>query len=79
MFRFEGGFKREMIGALSTEMIPHFFRSFSDSLGANLHLSVKGDNDHHKAEGLFKGLARTLQQAVAQNQSGEISSTKGLL
>lgn len=79
LFKFDGEFKREQIGALSTEMIPHFFRSFADALGANLHMQVTGENDHHQAEALFKGLARSLQQAVTSNKSGEVSSTKGIL
>ncbi|SMF78305.1 bifunctional histidinol-phosphatase/imidazoleglycerol-phosphate dehydratase HisB [Pseudobacteriovorax antillogorgiicola] len=78
-FIFKGEFKRDMVGELATEMVPHFFRSFAESLGANLHMSIEGGNDHHKVEGLFKGLARTLRQAVKNDQSGELPSTKGML
>ena len=41
--------KREKIGELSTEMIPHVFQSFAQAAGVTLHVDVlRGDNDHHK-------------------------------
>jgi len=49
-FVFEGEFKRERVGDMPTELVPHFFRSLCDAAGLNLHLSVRGDNDHHKVE-----------------------------
>lgn len=43
------GLKREKIGDLSTEMIPHIFYSFAIASGATLHVDVlRGDNDHHR-------------------------------
>lgn len=78
-FKFAADFKRDMIGDLASEMVPHFFRSFAETLGANLHMTVEGDNDHHKVEALFKALARTLRQGIKQDESGELPSTKGLL
>ena len=78
-FRFEGKFHRELVGGFATEMVPHFFRSVSDSLRANIHLKVDGENTHHEIEGLFKAFARCLRQAVAQNGRTEIPSTKGVL
>lgn len=43
------GFKREKIGDLSTEMIPHVFHSFAMSAGVTLHVDVlRGENDHHR-------------------------------
>lgn len=49
------GLKREMIGQLSCEMIPHVFESFASSAGITLHVDVlKGFNDHHRAESAFK-------------------------
>jgi imidazoleglycerol-phosphate dehydratase len=42
--------KREMIGTLSTEMIPHVFQSFAQGAGVTLHVDVlRGENDHHKS------------------------------
>lgn len=75
---FEGEFRRERVGDLPTELVPHFFRSLCDAGGLNLNLSVKGDNDHHKVEALFKALARTLRQAI-RREGAELPSTKGAL
>ena len=57
-FVFEGEFKRERVGDMPTELVPHFFRSLCDAAGLNLHLSVRGDNDHHKVEACFKEIGR---------------------
>jgi imidazoleglycerol phosphate dehydratase HisB len=51
-------------GTLNMEMIPHFFYSFCQSLGATLHLSVKGHNQHHQIEAVFKCLGRLLGKAL---------------
>ncbi|MGO1719419.1 MAG: bifunctional histidinol-phosphatase/imidazoleglycerol-phosphate dehydratase HisB [Luteimonas sp.] len=75
---FEGGFRREKVGDLPTELVPHFFRSLCDAAGLNLHLSVRGDNDHHKIEAAFKALARALRQAI-RREGVELPSTKGAL
>ena len=72
-------FKRERVGELPTEMIYHFFKSFSDSARCNLHIRAKGKNEHHKIEAIFKGVARALRQAVKRDKSKEIPSTKGML
>jgi imidazoleglycerol-phosphate dehydratase/histidinol-phosphatase len=59
-------------------MVPHFFRSLCETLGANLHLSVRGDNAHHMVEACFKVTARALRQAL--HREGEaLPSTKGSL
>jgi imidazoleglycerol-phosphate dehydratase len=43
------GLKREKIGELSTEMIPHVFHSFAMAAGVTLHVDVlRGENDHHR-------------------------------
>ncbi|MCK9487973.1 MAG: bifunctional histidinol-phosphatase/imidazoleglycerol-phosphate dehydratase HisB [Xanthomonadales bacterium] len=75
---FEGEFRREKVGDLPTELVPHFFRSLCDAAGLNLHLSVRGDNDHHKIEAAFKALARALRQAI-RREGVELPSTKGAL
>ncbi|WP_313455653.1 bifunctional histidinol-phosphatase/imidazoleglycerol-phosphate dehydratase HisB [Stenotrophomonas sp.] len=77
-FVFEGEFKRERVGDMPTELVPHFFRSLCDASGLNLHLSVHGDNDHHKVEACFKALARALRQALPR-QGTALPSTKGAL
>ncbi|KAM0791704.1 imidazoleglycerol-phosphate dehydratase [Microbotryomycetes sp. NB124-2] len=72
--------KREKIGDLSTEMIPHIFQSFSQGAGVTLHVDViRGDNDHHKAESAFKALALAIREAIQRDGSAEVPSTKGVL
>ncbi|MFM8981161.1 MAG: bifunctional histidinol-phosphatase/imidazoleglycerol-phosphate dehydratase HisB [Planctomycetia bacterium] len=75
---FEGRFPREQVGALPTELVPHFFRSLAEALGAALHVSVTGDNTHHMVEACFKAVGRALRQAVRREGQG-LPSTKGLL
>jgi imidazoleglycerol phosphate dehydratase HisB len=53
---FEGKFGREAVGGLPTELVPHFFRSLADSLGAAIHVQVRGENTHHMVEACFKGV-----------------------
>ncbi|EIL95750.1 MULTISPECIES: bifunctional histidinol-phosphatase/imidazoleglycerol-phosphate dehydratase HisB [Rhodanobacter] len=77
-FVFEGSFPRERVGEVPTELVPHFFRSLCETLGANLHLSVRGDNAHHMVEACFKVVARTLRQAL-RREGSELPSTKGSL
>lgn len=77
-FVFEGDFRRERVGDMPTELVPHFFRSLCDAAGLNLHLTVRGDNDHHKVEGCFKALARALRQAIGREGTA-LPSTKGAL
>jgi imidazoleglycerol-phosphate dehydratase/histidinol-phosphatase len=71
-------FSRECIGDLSTELIPHFFISLSQSLQATLHISVEGNNTHHMIEAIFKCVGRALGQAIKRVDM-EFPSTKGIL
>ena len=75
---FEGEFTRERVGELPTELVPHFFRSLADTLGAAIHIQVMGENNHHMVESCFKGVARALRQAFRRTSSG-LPSTKGQL
>jgi len=75
---FEAAFPRDRVGELSTEMVRHFFASLSQSLGAAIHLQVKGENTHHMVEALFKGAGRALRPAL-RRQGSELPSTKGML
>ncbi|HEY4293128.1 bifunctional histidinol-phosphatase/imidazoleglycerol-phosphate dehydratase HisB [Luteibacter sp.] len=77
-FVFEGSFPRERVGDMPTELVPHFFRSLCETLGANLHLTVHGENAHHMVEGCFKVVARTLRQAIRRD-GADLPSTKGSL
>ena len=73
-------FKREKIGEMPTEMFLHFFKSLSDAAKMNLNIKAEGQNEHHKIEGIFKALARSLKMAVKRDiYHYELPSTKGLL
>jgi imidazoleglycerol-phosphate dehydratase/histidinol-phosphatase len=77
---YDADFKREFIGDLPTEMIFHFFKSFSDAARMNLNIKAKGDNEHHKLEGIFKALAKSIKMAVKRDiYQYELPSTKGIL
>lgn len=75
---FAGAFTAPSIGQYPTEMTEHVFRSLSQALGATVHLSVIGDNDHHKTEACFKALGRALRQAI-RIEDAEAPSTKGFI
>lgn len=75
---FEGRFGRERVGELPTELVPHFFRSLGDALGAAIHIAVRGENTHHMVEACFKGLGRALRQAI-RVEGRELPSSKGQL
>src|SRR5260370_2496127 len=77
-FVWGGGFNREKIGDLPTELVPHFFRSLAEALGAALHVAVRGENTHHMIEACFKGVGRSLRQAI-RLEGNELPSTKGVL
>ena len=77
-FVFEGQFGREQVGGLPTELVPHFFRSLAESLGAALHLKVRGENTHHMIEACFKGVGRALRPALTRH-GADLPSTKGAL
>lgn len=75
-------FKREMIGDMPTELFEDFFQAFADNLKANLHINLRyGRNEHHKAEAIFKAVARALRFAISQDKRNAdlIPSTKGSL
>ncbi len=80
-FYFQGGFDTPRLGTLDTAMIPHFFKSVALAAGLTLHMAVLyGENDHHKAEGLFKAFARALADATAVDPRRQgVASTKGTL
>jgi imidazoleglycerol phosphate dehydratase HisB len=78
-FVFDGSFSRDTVGDLSTEMIPHFIRSFADSARATVHVKLLGgENEHHKVEAIFKALGLSLRQAM-QIVGDQVMSTKGVI
>jgi imidazoleglycerol-phosphate dehydratase/histidinol-phosphatase len=76
--QFTGRFNRETVGGLPTELVPHFFRSLAEGLGAAIHIRVTGENAHHMVESCFKGVGRSLRQAL-KREGQELPSTKGVL
>ncbi len=73
-------FKREKIGDMPTEMVYHFFKSFSDASKCNLNIKVEGQNEHHKIESIFKAFAKTIKIAVKRDANNmSLPSTKGVL
>jgi imidazoleglycerol-phosphate dehydratase/histidinol-phosphatase len=75
---FEAKFARDRVGDLPTELVPHFFRSLAETLGAAIHIRVRGDNTHHMVEVSFKAVARALRQAF-KREGDELPTTKGQL
>eukprot|EP00939_MAST-03C_sp_MAST-3C-sp1_P003486 g3486.t1 len=74
------GLKRESIGTMSTEMLVHAMQSFITSARLTVHVdTIRGDNDHHRAESAFKALAVALRGAVAWDRGAGVPSTKGVL
>lgn len=81
-FVFDGQFSTERIGQVGTTLIPHFFESLAHEGKLNLHARLlAGVDDHHRAEALFKALARALAMAVKIDDrlAGQVPSTKGTL
>ncbi len=69
-------------GGFRGDMVAHFLRSFAHEGRLTLHADVlRGENDHHKIEALFKALARALAEAcrIDPRRAGEVPSTKGVL
>lgn len=79
-FEWDAEFRRERVGDVPTEMFRHFFHSLCCAARCNLQISARGDNDHHKAEAIFKAFARALRMAVGRQGFGyDIPSSKGVL
>ncbi|RME92599.1 MAG: bifunctional histidinol-phosphatase/imidazoleglycerol-phosphate dehydratase HisB [Bacteroidetes bacterium] len=73
-------YRREKIGDMPTEMFFHFFKSFADAARCNLNIKVEGDNEHHKIEATFKGLAKAIKMAKSRDgRAAQLPSTKGML
>ena len=71
--------KEAVISEMHSDLVHHFFVSFAQEARINIHAWVlSGKNDHHKAEALFKALARALDMATRLDPriSGNVPSTK---
>ena len=79
-FIWKADFKREKIGDVPSEMFRHFFQSVCTGAKCNLHIEAHGENEHHKAEAIFKAFARALRMAAARTPFPyELPSSKGIL
>ncbi|MDE5987998.1 MAG: bifunctional histidinol-phosphatase/imidazoleglycerol-phosphate dehydratase HisB [Duncaniella sp.] len=73
-------FTREYVGDTPTEMYSHFFKSLCSAMRCNLHISARGENNHHLIEGVFKAFARALRMAIRRDVfSYNLPSSKGIL
>ena len=82
LLNFDACFEREFIGELQSDLVREFFAGFVQGAKCNLHIrNLYDGNDHHKCEGIFKGFAKALSQAVSvsKNSEGKIPSTKGVI
>ncbi len=79
---FDCKFKREKIGDLDSDLIKEFFWGFVRHLEATLHIrALYGENDHHKAESIFKAFGKAMKIACSREKRilRELPSTKGLI
>jgi imidazoleglycerol-phosphate dehydratase len=76
-----GAMRREVVGGLPTEMVEHFWRSFSTHFPMNLHIDLlRGEDTHHIIEGVFKAVTKALRIALDTDPRRKgIPSTKGVL
>ena len=78
----ECGLSGSMVENLPGEMVEHFLESFALEARMNLHVKIlAGHNGHHKAESVFKALAKALRMALERDQRAnfDVPSTKGVI
>jgi imidazoleglycerol-phosphate dehydratase len=81
-FVWKAGFSQPRLGEMDTELFEHWFHSIAQAVGITLHIELLyGSNNHHIVEGIFKGFARAMRQAVELDprKGGAVPSTKGQL
>ena len=72
----------EKLGEMDTELFKEWFQAFSQAAGITLHVeNIYGENSHHKIESCYKGLARSLKDALMIDKriKNSVPSTKGTL
>lgn len=75
-------FSQPKLGEMDTELFREWFQAFAQAAGLTLHVeNLYGENNHHIVESCYKGLARSLRQAIEidPRKAGEVPSTKGVL
>ena len=78
----EASFNEKSIAELPADLVHHFLESFASEARINLHTElIRGGNDHHKAEAIFKALARALDSAtqIDERIKSGVPSTKGII
>jgi imidazoleglycerol-phosphate dehydratase len=81
-FIWKVNFSKPKLGEMDTELFREWFQAFAFNSGATLHVeNLYGENNHHIVESCYKGLARSLREAIAidSRKSDDIPSTKGVL
>ncbi len=75
-------FTKPKLGDMDTELFKEWFQAFAHGAGITLHVeNIYGENSHHKIESCYKGLARSLKEAlmIDSRVKNSIPSTKGKL
>ncbi len=75
-------FSKPKLGEMDTELFKEWIQAFVQTAGVTLHVeNLYGENNHHIVESCYKGLARSLRQAVALDPRARsaVPSTKGVL
>ena len=70
--------RNEKIGDLDSQQIERFLVALADGARLTLHVKFYGENDHHKAESIFKALGLAVREAIRKEGTG-VPSTKGLI
>ena len=73
-----GEFRGERIGDFEVQLLQPFLEALCVGARLTLHVRFYGENDHHKAESIFKALGFAIRQAVAKEGTG-VPSTKGVI
>ena len=73
-----GKFSGQWIGDLEAQEIETFMEGLTDGARLTLHIRFYGENDHHKAESIFKALGSSVREAVRKEGKG-VPSTKGVI
>ena len=79
---FNCSFERQKVGTFDVELCYEFFHGFVNHAGVTLHIdNIKGHNEHHKIETIFKAFGRAIRMAVETDEKldGKPASTKGVL
>ncbi len=77
--KIEVDFEKEKLIDLNSDLFIHLLETLAGNAKCNLHVDLmRGSNDHHKAEAIFKALGIALSEAV-EIAGEDIPSTKGVV